>query len=148
MNELTIRLAVENDLPDLYDLYATLEGDGAVLTDRETFHSQFVRLRMNPDFFVYVAELDGRVAGTFELLIMQNLAHRCMPSAIVEDVVVHADLRGQGIGKGMMQHAMQIARERGCYKLVLSSNLKRESAHRFYESLGFEKHGYSFLVEL
>ena len=35
----------------------------------------------------------------------------------------------------------------GCYKMALSSNLKREAAHRFYDSLGFGRHGYSFLIE-
>ena len=38
-------------------------------------------------------------------------------------------------------------RAKGCYKLVLSSNAKRERAHAFYESLGFERHGYSFRIE-
>jgi GNAT superfamily N-acetyltransferase len=48
----------------------------------------------------------------------------------------------------MMQHAMRQAREAGCYKLVLSSNQKREGAHAFYESLGFARHGYSFQIEM
>jgi GNAT superfamily N-acetyltransferase len=50
-------------------------------------------------------------------------------------------------GQQMMQFAMHCCREKGCYKVVLSSNIKREAAHRFYESLGFQKHGYSFIVE-
>jgi hypothetical protein len=29
---------------------------------------------------------------------------------------------------------------------MLSSNLKRKLVHKFYESLGFDRHGYSFLV--
>jgi hypothetical protein len=43
---------------------------------------------------------------------------------------------------------MKYSKEKGCYKMTLSSNLKRESAHAFYDSLGFKKHGFSFLVEL
>ncbi len=31
---------------------------------------------------------------------------------------------------------------------MLSANLIREDAHRFYEAVGFKKHGYSFLVSL
>jgi GNAT superfamily N-acetyltransferase len=46
----------------------------------------------------------------------------------------------------MMDEAAAIARGKGCYKLILSSNLKREAAHAFYESLGFERHGYSFRI--
>jgi hypothetical protein len=33
-------------------------------------------------------------------------------------------------------------------KLALSSNFKRNAAHAFYDSLGFQRHGYSFLVDL
>jgi GNAT superfamily N-acetyltransferase len=51
-------------------------------------------------------------------------------------------------GKQMMQFAMEQCKQAGCYKLMLSSNLKREAAHKFYESLGFQRHGYSFQVLL
>jgi len=56
-------------------------------------------------------------------------------------------MKGQGIGTAMMQFAMEECRKAGCYKLSLSSNLQREAAHRFYEGLGFKKHGFSFVVE-
>jgi GNAT superfamily N-acetyltransferase len=46
----------------------------------------------------------------------------------------------------MMQHAQQQARAAACYKLVLSSNQKRERAHAVYESLGFQRHGFSFVI--
>jgi GNAT superfamily N-acetyltransferase len=77
---------------------------------------------------------------------MDNLAHSGAPSGVVEDVAVRAGQRGQGIGKRMMEFALERCREAGCYKMALSSNLRREEAHRFYDSLGFERHGYSFLV--
>ena len=48
----------------------------------------------------------------------------------------------------MMAAALAICREAGCYKASLSSNLKSGGAHSFYEKLGFEKHGFSFLVRL
>lgn len=54
--------------------------------------------------------------------------------------------QGQGIGKMMMRRAIQLSADNGCYKAVLSSNLKRERAHSFYESLDFEHHGYSFRI--
>jgi len=55
---------------------------------------------------------------------------------------------GRGIGRAMMEHAREECCKAGCYKFALSSNLNREDAHRFYDSLGFERHGYSFRVEL
>jgi GNAT superfamily N-acetyltransferase len=85
--------------------------------------------------------------GTFALLVMDNLAHLGARSAVVEDVVVDAAHRGEGIGRAMMTHAVSVCREKGCYKMALSSNLKRERAHAFYDALGFERHGYSFRVD-
>jgi len=47
-----------------------------------------------------------------------------------------------------MDNGKVMAREAGCYKLVLSSNQKRARAHAVYESLGFQRHGFSFSIEI
>lgn len=88
------------------------------------------------------------IVGTFALLIGHNLGHGGKPFAIVENVVVHPDHRGKGVGRRMMEEAMILAKAQGCYKLMLSSDIKREAAHRFYDSLGFERHGISFRMNL
>ena len=108
----------------------------------------FARFARYPDYQLYVAEQDGRIVGTFALLIMDNLGHLGAPSAIVEDVAVGPVLHGRGVGRAMMRFAMTRATEKHCYKIVLSSNARRERAHSFYESLGFERHGFSFRVML
>jgi GNAT superfamily N-acetyltransferase len=48
----------------------------------------------------------------------------------------------------MVRQAIELCRDKGCYKLALSSNSRRSRAHAFYESLGFKRHGYSFVAEL
>ena len=144
---LEIRAATEADLASIVALYVEVEDDGRVLSI-ERARSIYARMRSYPDYKVYVAMLGGSIVGTFALLIMENLAHMGAPSGVVEDVVVRGDWRGKGVGKQMMRFAMDRCRERGCYKLALSSNLRREAAHRFYDGLGFRRHGYSFLMEL
>ena len=47
----------------------------------------------------------------------------------------------------MMHEAARLAEARGCYKLALSSNVDAKPAHAFYESLGFERYGYSFRLD-
>jgi GNAT superfamily N-acetyltransferase len=148
MTDILLRLALEKDLSDLMELYSLLDGEGEGPQDLEVFRENFIHLQAAPKYFIFVAEAEDRVVGTFELLIMENLAHHGLPSAIVEDMVVRADFQGKGIGRAMMQHAMQFARQRGCYKLMLSSNRKRVDAHHFYESLGFQQHGISFQMDL
>ncbi len=148
---LRIREATAEDLPDVLALYAQpAMDDGRVLplAQATELFDQFARY---PSYHLYVASDEAHpsvVVGTFALLVMHNLGHLGTPSAIVEDVVVNPGQQGQGIGRQMMAHARELARQAGCYKLVLSSNQKRERAHAFYESLGFQRHGFSFLIEL
>ncbi len=148
MIKVQIREAAERDLPCIIALYDQPDMDRGRVIPLERAREIFSRMESYPDYRVYVAVLDGKIVGTFELLIMDNLAHMGAPSGIVEDVVVARDFQGKGIGRQMMEFAIERCREKGCYKAVLSSNLKRESAHKFYRSLGFEKHGYSFRTEL
>ncbi|NLG83712.1 MAG: GNAT family N-acetyltransferase [Firmicutes bacterium] len=145
---LVIRAAKEEDLPSLLALYAELDGDEGRVLGLDEARAIFARLQRYPNYRIYLAILDGEVVGSFALLIMDNLAHHGAPSGIVEDLVVEAAYRGRGIGRQMMEYAFARCKEAGCYKMALSSNLKREAAHGFYERLGFKKHGYSFIVEL
>lgn len=148
LKELEIRRATAADIPSVLKLYAQLDLDnGAILSNTEAIEI-FKKFQIYPNYSLYIASIGDRIAGTFELLIMDNLAHKGTPSGIVEDVVVDMNYRSKGIGRKMMEFAIDTCKKNGCYKLTLSSSLQRENAHKFYEDLGFKKHGYSFLMEL
>jgi GNAT superfamily N-acetyltransferase len=134
------------DLPEVLRLYAQPALDNGKVVSLLEAERLFERIAHYPDYKIYVAVCKGNVVGTFALLIMDNLGHMGAPSAVIEDVAVDPRWQGRGVGKMMMKHALQICGEKGCYKVALSSNLKREPAHAFYESLGFERHGYSFRI--
>ena len=144
--EITLREATEADLPAILTLYAQLGQDDGKVLSLEAAGRIFARMKTYPDYHIYIALLNSRIVGTFALLILDNIAHMGTPSAILEDVVVEEGIRSQGIGHQMMRYANSLCREKGCYKMSLTSNRNRDAAHRFYESLGFEKHGYSFYM--
>lgn len=148
MTKIRIRAATHNDLPAVLALYAQPGMDDGETLPLATAAAIFRRMQSYPSYTLYVAQLETAVVGSFALLIMDNLAHLGAPSAVVEDVVVAPAWQGKGVGTRMMRFAMARSREAGCYKLVLSSNEKRQDAHRFYERLGFRRHGYSFRVDL
>ncbi len=145
---LQMRQATAADLPSVLSLYAQPAMDNGKVLPFEQAEQLFAQFSLYPNYRLFVACDKDVIVGTFALLIMHNLAHQGTPSAIVEDVVVSDAHQSQGIGRDMMHHAMALAREAGCYKLVLSSNQKRERAHAFYESLGFQRHGFSFSIEI
>lgn len=143
-----IRRAMETDIPAILALYAQLEQDRESTVSLSEAVEIFRRMESYSNYHIYIAEQQGEALGAFSLAIMDNLAHFGAKSGLIEDVVVDEKHRGKGIGKKMMQYAMDLCKKGSCYKACLSSNIKRESAHDFYESLGFQKHGYSFQIKL
>ncbi len=147
---LMIRQACDDDLPQVLALYAQPGLDDGQILEFDKAREILAQFAQYPNYRLYVAVSDAtpdKVLGSYALLVMHNLAHMGTPSAIVEDVVVDVGCRSQGIGRQMMEHAKAVASAAGCYKLALSSNRKRERAHAFYESLGFELHGHSFVID-
>ena len=126
-----IRKGKADDLEHVLDIYrdARLETRGSLSV--QTALGVFENMSSNPNNSVYVAEVDGQISGTFELVIMDNLANGGMPSGVVEDVAVRQKLQGQGIGKTLMQFAMEECKRHHCYKMTLSSNALRSDAHKF-----------------
>src|ERR1700758_2935564 len=103
--DITMREANENDLCAILSLYAQLgQDDGSVLPLDEASRI-LAKFKSYPDYRLHVATAEGKVIGVFALLIMDNLGHLGTPSAILEDVVVAEELRGQGVGKRMMEYA-------------------------------------------
>lgn len=146
---LSIVDAERSDIPALIALYTAAgldtrgpHDEAVALAAWDHMHLAVPRVR------VFIARRAGIAVGTLTFFVLPLLAHGGAPEAVVEDVAVHPDAQGQGIGRALMAHAMGLAREAGCYKLALSSNQRRVQAHGFYERLGFERHGFSFVVGL
>jgi len=82
-----------------------------------------------------VAWEDSELVG-----MLTAVCYRC-PSKIcvaVEDVVVDQNYRRWGIGRALVNEAIEWARKMGASKVDLTSSMEKEAAHAFYESLGFE----------
>ena len=57
----------------------------------------------------------------------------------IEDVVVDNSYRGQGIGKQLMEFAIQFTKEQKAATLMLTSNPARLSANELYKKIGFKQ---------
>jgi GNAT superfamily N-acetyltransferase len=146
MPEVFVREATEADIPAILKAHTDAGIDGGASFTVDEARTQLAQLREYPSYRIFVAESEGEIAGTYALIILDNLGKRGAKAGVVEDVAVVPTHQRKGIGLAMMAHAREECRAAGCYKLTLSSGLPRESAHRFYESLGFERHGYSYLI--
>jgi glucosamine-phosphate N-acetyltransferase len=78
-----------------------------------------------------------QVVGTATLLIEQKFIHNGGKVGHIEDVVTRKGYEGKGIGKEILNELIKIAKENGCYKIILDCN---EKIIKFYEKIGFRKH--------
>jgi GNAT superfamily N-acetyltransferase len=134
-----VRPAAAGDAGALVDLLRA----GAVGTSDEDpgdlapYRAALADIAATPGTDVLVAERDGEVVGTCQLLTFRHLQHRGGRCAEIESMHVRSDLRGRGVGGLLLEAAVDAARAAGCYRVQLTSNAARTDAHRFYEHHGF-----------
>lgn len=91
----------------------------------------------DPAHDVLVDERDGRLVATAQISWLRVLIYDGGLLCQVESVRTASGLRGQGIGAALMEHIIELARERGCARVQLTTNARRTRARTFYERLGF-----------
>lgn len=139
MSDLFIRRATRADIPAIAALLADdfigAAREGAPLTEYE---AGFDAVEADPNQLLAVAESGGAVVGTMQISFIPGLSRGGKWRGHVEAVRVTSERRGHGIGEAMMAWAEARCRERDCVVCELTSDKRRDAAHRFYERLGFE----------
>lgn len=140
MSDVIFREAVRADLPAVLDLLADdvlgKARDHAEVD--EAYERAFADITADPRNEEIVAERAGELVGCLQITYIPGLGRHGAERALIESVRVRADQRGQGLGRRMMEWAVDRARERGCALVQLTTDKSRKDAHRFYRNLGFE----------
>lgn len=131
-----IRSAVSSDLPQLLTLYQQLNTSDPLLSPEQAAEvwSEFISNRCCT---CYIVEIDKKLVASSVLTIIPNFTRGGRPYGVIENVITHCDYRKQGIGTALMNHLIDFAQEKNCYKVMLQSGIGRKDAHRFYENAGF-----------
>ena len=139
---LLFRLATREDLPAIVRMLADddLGNQREKYEDPlpESYYSAFEWISSDPNHELIVPELNGEVVGTLHLMFLPSISFQGGLRAQVESVRVDTKYRNLGIGRDMMNWAMERARERGAHVVQLTTHLTRKDAQRFYERLGFK----------
>ena len=94
-----------------------------------------------------VATEGDRIIGMCGLSAMTTV-HRDAPVGRVSVMIVDEAYRGRKIGALLLAEAERLLAERGCKILEVTSNMKRDRAHHFYEEFGYERTSYRFMKRL
>ncbi len=135
----TIRLIQHDELAKLLDLYKQLHPEDPAVTNDPSLRSLWDEIYSDPYLHYLVVEADGQIISSCCLAIIKNLTRSLRPYGIIEHVITHTEFRNQGYGTKLLQHAVSIAKENNCYKVMLLSGSKNESTLRFYENAGFSR---------
>lgn len=141
MSEIVFRLANRADLSSIVRMLA----DDELGSQREQYEDPlpesyiraFEQIDNDPNHELIVAELDGEVVGTLQLMFLPSISFQGGLRAQVESVRVDTELRSKGIGSKLMNWTIERAKARGAHVVQLTTHRSREDAHRFYERLGF-----------
>ncbi|HEY9103973.1 GNAT family N-acetyltransferase [Chitinimonas sp.] len=131
-----IRPAFLLDIPALLYLYTQFDSEPQPIVEPHAAMLQFERIKNMGE--VLVAEADGQIVGCCSLYICSSLLHGARPFGLIEHVVVDPGHRRQGMGRALLQEALQIAASRNCYTVMLSSSSLRSEEHAFYAACGFD----------
>lgn len=86
-------------------------------------------------FCILVVDIEGTLVGALYVNIIPNLTRNAASYGVIENVVTHSDFRRQGIGKALVESAIQYALSKNCYKVMLVTGGDK-NVQKFYESCG------------
>lgn len=88
----------------------------------------------NDNFMVVAEDESGTIVGTCTLHLQKKFIRNGGVAGLIEDVAVRENLRGKNIGSLLIQKAIELAKNKNCYKVILSCFPERVA---FYERNGF-----------
>ena len=118
------------------ELYLYLHEDSIPKHDEhlEKIWNQIIE---DPNHHLIVNEIDGQIISSCVCVIIPNLTRNIRPYAFVENVVTHADFRGNGYAGECLDYAKKIAEKENCYKMMLLTGSKKPETMHFYEKAGY-----------
>ena len=140
---LSIRDAKLSEAPELAVLMCELGYE----TKRAEMERRLKLILSNPAYRTFVAVMDGSVCGMIGTLTYPSYEHNDASGRILA-LVTSSTARRRGIGRALIATAEKDFAQRGIRRVALDTRLTREDAHKFYESLSYERNGWRFVKQL
>ena len=141
--DLTIRAAEITDAAALAQLMCELGYE----TTKSEMQMRMEKIASDERYRTFVAVLDGKVCGMIGTLTCPSYEHND-PGGRILALATLGTIRRRGIGRALIATAEKDFSQRGIRRVALNTRLARVDAHKFYESLGYERNGWRFVKQL
>jgi len=116
-------------------------------TTKLEMQTRMKRIAADERYRTFVAVRDGKVCGMVGTLTCPSYEHND-PGGRILALAILSRMRLRGIGRALIAAAEEDFAQRGIKRVALNTRLAREDAHKFYESLGYERNGWRFVKQL
>lgn len=139
-----IRDALENDLPQIIDIYNLAVPKKIATADLEPISVEsrlgWYRECRSAQCPLWVVEIDDRIIGW---LSFQAFKNRAAYNATAEiSIYIHTDYQGQGIGKKLLHEAIERGSTFGFKTILALIFAHNQPSLKLFKNFGFERWGY------
>jgi len=128
----TVRAAGPTDATAVAELLAEFNGEGLPANALARRMAEVQGLET-----AFLGEWDGEVAGILVLRIVPTLSG-ADPWAEITEMYVRPQFRRNGLGRALVEAALDCGRQRGCHEFHLLVDRSNVTAQAFYIALGFQ----------
>jgi GNAT superfamily N-acetyltransferase len=139
-NKPIIEQATIEDLPQLVDLlYDLFSHEGDFVPDREK-QGRGLRLILEQPSRgrIFVYRFNEKILGMVNLLFTISTAEGGFV-VLLEDVIVHHEYRGRGVGHQLLDHAIEYCKKKEFLRITLLTDRLNEEGQVFFTKMGFFK---------
>jgi len=129
-------IAKKEHLPMILELYKQLIPE-EIPIDINIANNIWEKIENN-NIKYFIAMEDNKIISSCYLAIIPNLTRNGKSNGFIENVITDTQYRKRGIGKKVIELAIEYGKQNNCYKIVLQSSYKRKENHIFYEKCGFD----------
>ena len=137
VDNVVIREINKDELDKLIDLYRQAGWENEPLPSDSELQELWENIYSNSNLRYVVADVGGEILSSCMLTIVPNLTRGARPYGLIEHVATHQEYRCQGLGLAVLKHALKIAWQVNCYKVMLMS--EHPETFTFYEKAGFKR---------
>ena len=132
--------AEKEDVKRVYELICDMEQSALPY---EQFQRIFLAQLEDEAYYCLVCRREGELVAVLNLRFEEQLHHAGKIAEIME-LAVDGRYRNRGLGRELLERAIELAKELGCMQIELACNRLRRDAHRFYLRQGMSCCHYKF----
>ena len=138
ISEIEIRKMTEKDLDEvqilLEQLNESFNSEHDISIEALTSSFQIMRTQ-NDNYLNYIAVFGDKIVGFITVIIYLTFFH-CKGTLLINELVVDKKYRGMKIGEKLLQHMIDIAKDRGLNEIEVGTTFENKDAIRFYKKNG------------